>query len=111
MVEKVVRGGSVIFQATHKVQSLIDLKANKIYKAENGHQGMGKKKSGPAGRDLIVNLPIGTQIYDDDNNLLHDLTKQDDTFIVAQGGKGGQGNSRVKQIASARFGVTNGEPT
>ncbi|RAP27366.1 GTPase ObgE [Candidatus Marinamargulisbacteria bacterium SCGC AG-333-B06] len=86
-------GGSVIFKATHKVQSLIDLKTNKVYKAENGKQGMGKKKSGPAGCDLIISLPIGTQIYDQDNVLIYDLTKQDDTFIVAKGGRGGQGNS------------------
>ncbi|MBH37485.1 GTPase ObgE [bacterium] len=86
-------GGSIIFKATHKVQSLIDLKTNTVYKAENGKQGMGKKKSGTSGCDLIVNLPIGTQIYDEHNQLLHDLTKQDETFMVARGGKGGQGNS------------------
>ena len=86
-------GGSVIFKATHKVQSLIDLKQNKIYKAQNGHQGMGKKRSGAAGIDLIIEVPIGTQIYNDDNKLLYDLTKQDDSFTAAHGGRGGQGNS------------------
>jgi GTP-binding protein len=86
-------GGNIVLQACHKVQSLIDLKSNKIYKAKNGNPGMGRKKFGANGDDLVIMVPIGTQIFNEKKELLGDLTKQDEIIVIAKGGKGGLGNA------------------
>ena len=90
-------GGSVVLVAAANLNTLIDFRFQQHFKAEKGHYGMGKKKSGRAGKDLILKIPVGTQIFEEDNNtLIEDLKKIGQKIIVAQGGKKGLGNVRFK---------------
>ncbi len=90
-------GGSIIFVADANLNTLIDFRFKQHFKAERGQNGMGKKKTGKSGKDLILKVPIGTQIFEEDNNtLIEDLTKPDQKIVIANGGKGGLGNVRFK---------------
>ena len=90
-------GGSVILIAVANLNTLIDFRFKQHFKAENGHAGTGKKKSGKSGKDLVLKVPIGTQIFEEDNNtLIEDLKKNAQKITVAQGGKKGLGNVRFK---------------
>ena len=90
-------GGSVIFVASKNLNTLIDFRYQQHFKAEKGQDGKGKKKTGRSGKDLILKVPVGTQIYEEDNNtLIEDLTKSEQNIIIANGGKGGLGNVRFK---------------
>ena len=90
-------GGSVVLIAAANLNTLIDFRFQQHFKAERGRNGMGKKKSGRAGKDLILKVPVGTQIFEEDNNtLIEDLKKIGQKIIVAQGGKKGLGNVRFK---------------
>ena len=90
-------GGSIIFVADKNLNTLIDFRYRQHFKAEKGHDGKGKKKTGKSGKDLILKVPIGTQIFEEDNNtLIEDLTKNEQRIIIANGGKGGLGNVRFK---------------
>ena len=91
------RGGSIVFIADKNLNTLIDFRYQQHFKAEKGLDGKGKKKTGKSGKDLILKVPIGTQILEEDNNtLIADLTKHEQEVIVAYGGKGGLGNVRFK---------------
>tara|TARA_Y100000590_G_scaffold281291_1_gene316395 strand:+ start:836 stop:1822 length:987 start_codon:yes stop_codon:yes gene_type:complete len=90
-------GGSVILIAAANLNTLIDFRYQQHFKAETGRSGMGKKKAGKAGKDLILKVPVGTQIYEEDNNtLIEDLKKIDQKIVIAEGGKKGLGNVRFK---------------
>ena len=90
-------GGSVIILAEENLNTLIDYRYKQHFKAERGQSGMGKKKTGKSGEDLILKVPIGTQIYEEDNNtLIEDLKKSGQKIIIAKGGKKGLGNVRFK---------------
>ena len=90
-------GGSIILVADANLNTLIDFRFKQHFKAERGQNGMGKKKTGKSGKDLILKVPIGTQIFEEDNNtLIEDLKKYDQKIIIANGGKGGLGNVRYK---------------
>jgi len=90
-------GGSVIFIADKNLNTLIDFRYQQHFKAEKGQDGKGEKKTGKSGKDLILKVPFGTQILEEDNNaLIEDLTKTGQKIIVAKGGKGGLGNVRFK---------------
>jgi len=90
-------GGSIILVADTNLNTLIDFRFKQHFKAEKGQNGMGKKKTGKSGKDLILKVPVGTQIFEEDNNtLIEDLTKSDQKIIIANGGKGGLGNVRFK---------------
>ena len=90
-------GGSVVLIAAANLNTLIDFRFQQHFKAEGGCNGMGKKKTGRAGKDLILKIPVGTQIFEEDNNtLIEDLKKNGQKIIVAQGGKKGLGNVRFK---------------
>ena len=90
-------GGSVIFTADENLNTLIDFRYQQHFKAEKGEDGKGKKKTGKSGNDLILKVPVGTQIFEEDNNtLIEDLTKKEQKIIIANGGKGGLGNVRFK---------------
>ena len=90
-------GGSVVLIAATNLNTLIDFRFQQHFKAEKGRNGMGKKKSGRAGNDLFLKVPVGTQIFEEDNNtLIEDLKKNGQKIIVAQGGKKGLGNVRFK---------------
>ncbi len=91
------RGGSIIFAANKNLNTLIDFRYQQHFKAEKGQDGKGKKKTGKSGKDLILKVPIGTQIFEEDNNtLIEDLTKSEQKVTIANGGKGGLGNVRFK---------------
>ena len=90
-------GGSIVFTADKNLNTLIDFRFKQHFKAESGQNGMGKKKTGKNGKDLILKVPVGTQIFEEDNNtLIEDLTTSDQKIIIANGGKKGLGNVRFK---------------
>ena len=90
-------GGSVILESEENLNTLIDFRYRQHFKAETGKSGSKKNKTGAGGKDLILKVPVGTQIYEEDNNtLIYDLTKNKERFVVATGGKGGLGNTRFK---------------
>ena len=90
-------GGSVFFIADENLNTLVDFRFQQHFKAERGKNGMGNKKSGKSGKDLILRVPIGTQVFEEDNNtLIEDLKKVGQKIILAKGGKKGLGNVRYK---------------
>ena len=87
------RGGDVVFVGTPRKSTLLDFKHRPILKAHPGEAGRGKKQHGSNGRSLVLEVPLGTQILDEDTGeLLFDLTRPDARIIVAKGGRGGRGN-------------------
>ena len=90
-------GGSIVLEAERNLNTLIDFRYRQHFKAESGKPGSKKNKTGGSGKNLILKVPVGTQIYEEDNNtLIYDLTKNNEKFVVATGGKGGLGNTRFK---------------
>jgi len=90
-------GGSIIFIADKNLNTLIDFRYQQHFKGDRGQDGKGKKKTGKSGNDLVLKVPVGTQIFEEDNNtLVEDLTRNEQKVIVAYGGKGGLGNVRFK---------------
>jgi GTP-binding protein len=90
-------GGSVIFLADPNKNTLLDFSGRHHWKAQRGESGMGAKMYGKAGEDLVVPVPLGTLIYDrDEDILLADLTTPGNTANIARGGKGGRGNWHFK---------------
>lgn len=88
------KGGSIIFKADKGLRTLIDLRYNKILKADSGEMGRGRNQTGASAEDRIINVPIGTTVKDIDTNLiLCDLTTDGQECIVAKGGRGGKGNA------------------
>ena len=86
-------GGSVILHVSGKIDTLMDLSSRMDYVAENGRPGSGDNKTGKSGEDLIINIPIGTVVRDKkEGRILKDFTVNDDTLIIAKGGRGGHGN-------------------
>lgn len=91
------RGGSVIFKADEGLKTLIDLRYQKLIKGNKGSNGSGALKTGASGEDIIVKVPIGTTIKDEETGLIiGDLTKNGEECIVATGGRGGKGNAAFK---------------
>ena len=90
-------GGSVVLVAVENLNTLIDFRFQQYFKGERGQDGMGKKKTGKKGKDLILKVPVGTQIFEEDNNtLIDDLKKVEQRAVVAKGGQKGLGNVRFK---------------
>ncbi len=90
-------GGSVVFVADKNLNTLIDFRYQQHFKAERGENGKGKKKTGRSGKDLILKVPVGTQLFEEDNNtLIEDLIKTGQKITIANGGSGGLGNVRFK---------------
>lgn len=90
-------GGNVIFIADKNLRTLMDFKYKKSYHAENGQDGMKRKRYGKKGNDLYIKVPVGTMIIDKESGLLmKDLSNDGDTLIAAKGGKGGNGNVHFK---------------
>ena len=91
------KGGDVILKSTSQRRTLYPFRFRREFKAKNGGHGQGKKKTGKNGGDLIIETPPGTLIKDaETNDLLKDFTQPGESFIVAKGGRGGQGNCRFK---------------
>ena len=90
-------GGSVIVKATDSLNTLADFKNKSLFVAENGKAGSGKNKHGRNGEDLLINLPLGCVVYDNETNEeLFDLDDEEKSFILAKGGDHGFGNVRFK---------------
>ncbi len=91
------KGASIILIAERNLNTLIDYRYTQHFKAEKGQNGMGKNKTGRNGKDLYLRVPLGTQILEEDNKtLLFDFKKEKEEFVVANGGKGGLGNTNFK---------------
>ena len=90
-------GGSIIIECDRNLNTLIDFRYAQHFKAQHGKPGSKRNKTGGNGKDLILKVPSGTQIYEEDNNtLIYDFTKNKEKYLVASGGKGGLGNVRFK---------------
>ena len=90
-------GGSIIIESDRNLNTLIDFRYSQHFKAAHGKPGSKRNKTGANGKDLILKVPTGTQIYEEDNNtLIYDFTKNKERYLVASGGKGGLGNVRFK---------------
>ena len=91
------KGGSVILKSERNLNTLIDYRYQQHHKAERGENGMGQNRTGKSGENLILKVPLGTQVFEEDNKtLIYDFTKPGEEFIAATGGKGGLGNTRFK---------------
>jgi len=91
------KGGSVVLKAERNLNTLIDFRYQQHFKAERGGNGAGKNKSGKGGKTLVLKVPIGTQVFEEDNKtIIYDFKNENEEFVVANGGKGGFGNTRFK---------------
>jgi len=90
-------GGSIIIEADRNLNTLIDFRYAQHFRADHGKAGSKRNKTGANGGDLILKVPVGTQVYEEDNNtLIYDFTKNKEKYLVASGGKRGLGNVRFK---------------
>ena len=90
-------GGSIVVESDRNLNTLIDFRYAQHFKASHGKPGSKRNKTGANGKDLILRVPVGTQIYEEDNNtLIYDFTKNKEKYLVASGGNGGLGNVRFK---------------
>lgn len=91
------KGGSIILQASQHINTLVDFRFKKNFRAKNGQHGMGSDCTGRSADDLIIKVPVGTQIFDaQSDELIGDLVEDNQTILIAQGGNGGLGNARFK---------------
>ena len=91
------KGGSVILKAEQNLNTLIDFRYQQHHKAKRGENGSGQNRTGKSGEDLILKVPLGTQVFEEDNKtLIYDFTTISEEFTAAIGGKGGLGNTRFK---------------
>lgn len=108
-------GGNVILRASSRLLSLYDFRLKRLYEAENGQPGQGSQCNGRRGEDMILELPVGTQLYvlkdGKQERLLGDLAEDGEEIIVANGGRGGKGNEHFKSatMRAPRF-CQPGEP-
>ena len=90
-------GGSVILKAERNLNTLIDYRYQQHHKAKRGDNGSGQNRTGKSGDNLILKVPLGTQVFEEDNKtLIFDFMKIGEEFVAAAGGKGGLGNTRFK---------------
>ncbi|MGH6786327.1 MAG: GTPase ObgE [Novosphingobium sp.] len=91
------RGGDIVFEAVPGLNTLIDFRYAQHFKAQRGVPGSGKDRTGAAGRDLVIKVPIGTQVLDDDREtVLLDLVEAGQRVVLLEGGMGGRGNASYK---------------
>ena len=91
------KGGNVVITAVSNLNTLIDFKYKRHYFAKNGRPGMGQNKTGANGDDVILNVPIGTEVLlENKKTVLVDLLHEGQQYVIAEGGNGGWGNSRFK---------------
>ena len=91
------KGGSIILKSERNLNTLIDYRYQQHHKAERGGGGAGKNRTGRGGENLILKVPIGTQVFEEDNKtLIYDFKNEKEEFVAANGGKGGLGNTRFK---------------
>ncbi len=91
------KGGSVYIEAVPNLNTLIDFRYHQHFKAQKGRNGMGSDKTGPKGEDIIIRVPVGTEILaDDQETLIVDMVEPGQKFLIAKGGDGGRGNAQFK---------------
>jgi len=91
------KGGSILLRSERNLNTLIDYRFQQHHKSERGENGSGQNRTGRGGDDLFLKVPVGTQVFEEDNKtLIYDFKKESEEFIVANGGKGGLGNTRFK---------------
>ena len=91
------KGGSIIFKSERNLNTLIDFRYQQHFKAEKGGNGSGKNKTGRGGESLYLKVPVGTQVFEEDNKtLIFDFKKENEEYVAAVGGRGGFGNTRFK---------------
>ena len=91
------KGGSVVLKTERNLNTLIDFRYQQHFKAERGGDGSGKNKTGRGGKTLVLKVPIGTQVFEEDNKtVIYDFKEENEEFVVATEGKGGFGNTRFK---------------
>jgi GTP-binding protein len=90
-------GGDVVVEAVSDLNTLIDFRYHQHFRAGRGQDGMGANRTGACGQDVVVRVPVGTQVWNEDRqSLIADLTAEGDRAVVARGGGGGVGNARFK---------------
>jgi GTPase len=95
------RGGDIVVESVANLNTLIDYRYRQHFKAESGHHGMGANRSGADGKSLILRVPVGTQILDEDNaNVLLDLKRAGEHRVLLKGGDGGFGNTHYKSATN-----------
>ena len=88
------KGGDVVFEADENLRTLMDFRYRRKYEAENGQNGMRKKRFGKNGEDLIIKVPVGTMVIEEaTGKIMGDMTRHGQSFVAAKGGKGGKGNT------------------
>lgn len=105
-------GGDVILTVDEGLNTLLEFREQKLYEAEDGENGQEKKKHGRSGQDLVIEVPPGTVVYDTETGeVTADMTAAGDKLVVAEGGRGGRGNTRFKSSTrqAPKF-SENGEP-
>ena len=91
------RGGDIVFEATPGLNTLIDFRYTQHFKAPRGGHGMGQNRNGAGGRNLVIKVPLGTQVLDDvRETVLADLTEAGQQVVLLEGGMGGRGNASYK---------------
>ncbi len=91
------KGGDVVIEAITGLNTLVDYRYKRHYKAQKGQHGMGRDMTGAGGDDLVMQVPVGTQVFDEDREfMIADLMKVGDRVVLAQGGEGGLGNTKFK---------------
>ncbi|MCK8607337.1 GTPase ObgE [Apilactobacillus ozensis] len=105
-------GGNIIFSVDTGMNTLMDFRYRRKFKADNGADGGNKKMTGRSAEDLIVYVPEGTTIYNNENDkVICDLVNKDDRFVVAKGGRGGRGNVHFASAKNSAPEISeNGEP-
>ena len=90
-------GGNIYIKAVENLNTLIDFRYKQHFKADKGKNGAGRSKTGPSGKNLVLKVPVGTEILNEDKTTLcKDLSKINESFLIVAGGKGGRGNKRFK---------------
>ena len=91
------KGGDIVFEAADNLNTLIDYRYSQHFRAQNGRGGAGANRTGANGRDLVLRVPVGTQVLDDDKEtVLADLTEPGQRVVLLRGGDGGFGNAHYK---------------
>ena len=106
------RGGSILFRTTTGLNTLVDFRFQQHFKARKGEHGMGSQRYGKGAEDIVLNVPVGTQIFEEDKEtLIADLTKIGQEITLCKGGKGGLGNMHFKTSTNQAPRIaTQGEP-